>query len=199
MRIWSVSLFLKTPYCTSSSWWREVIKSLWDEITWGEWHGHHDACWAIIDLLTVCQEEDPLLPNSKLTAGNWNHRKCNHREGRLLYLVSVMTVILNLLFLLYLRLVSAIFALLTLQFQLPHHIPSVIVTNQMVLVENTALLAFWHLRRTPQSVPLYHTEGKDEQFHTQEIRLTNEVNRTFMGEAPQRLRMHLKRTASENL
>lgn len=123
MRIWSVSLFLKIPYCTSSSWWREVIKSLWDEITWGEWHGHHDACWAIIDLLTVCQEEDPLLPNSKLTAGNWNHRKCNHREGRLLYLVSVMTVILNLLFLLYLRLVSAIFALLTLQFQLPHHIP----------------------------------------------------------------------------
>lgn len=52
----------------------------------------------------------------------------------------------------------------------------------MALVENAALLNFWHLRCTPQSVPLYHTERKDEWFRTQEIKLTNEVNLTFMGE-----------------
>lgn len=52
----------------------------------------------------------------------------------------------------------------------------------MALVENAALLNFWHLRCTPQSVPLHHTEQKDERLRTQEIKLTNEVNLTFMGE-----------------
>jgi hypothetical protein len=51
----------------------------------------------------------------------------------------------------------------------------------MGLVEKTAVFNFWHLRCTPQSVPLFHTEWKDEQFRTQEIKLTNEVNLTFMG------------------
>lgn len=52
------------------------------------------------------------------------------------------------------------------------------------MVENTALLKFWHLRCTPLSVPLNHTESNSEPFRTQEIKLANEVNLTFMGETP---------------